>query len=100
MNKIHPLACISPGAKLGDGVEIGPFAYIDENVEIGDGCKILPHATIFPYVNMGSGCRVFPGAVLGAKAAKRIPERELRFAFAGVLFVAAVLLVVQELGLF
>ncbi|MDO4532533.1 MAG: sulfite exporter TauE/SafE family protein [Coriobacteriia bacterium] len=41
-----------------------------------------------------------PGAVLGAKAAKYIPERELRFAFAGVLFVAAVLLVAQELGLF
>lgn len=40
-----------------------------------------------------------PGAVLGAKAAKRIPERELRFAFAGMLFVAAVLLVVQELDI-
>ena len=40
-----------------------------------------------------------PGAVLGAKLANRIPERELRFAFAGMLFVAAVLLVVQELGL-
>ena len=41
-----------------------------------------------------------PGAVLGAKATKYIPERGLRFAFAGVLFVAAVLLVAQEMGLF
>lgn len=41
-----------------------------------------------------------PGATLGARLVKRIPERELRFIFAGVLFVAAVLLVVQELGAF
>jgi len=41
-----------------------------------------------------------PGAVLGARLAKRIPERALRFAFGAILMVAAVLLVLQELGLF
>lgn len=41
-----------------------------------------------------------PGSVLGARLAQRIPERELRLAFSGVLMVAAVLLVVQELGVF
>ena len=41
-----------------------------------------------------------PGAAIGARLVKRVPERELRFAFAGVLFVAAILLVVQELGMF
>jgi uncharacterized membrane protein YfcA len=41
-----------------------------------------------------------PGAVLGAKLAKRVPERHLRFAFGAVLLVAAVLLVLQEVGLF
>src|SRR5574344_328405 len=65
-NKIHPLATVSPSAKLGDNVEIGPYAFIDENVEIGDNCKIYPHATVFEYVRMGSGCSVFPGAVVGA----------------------------------
>ena len=64
--KIHPLAVVSPSAKLGEGVEVGPFAFIDDNVEIGDGCKILPHATIFSYVKMGKDCTVFPGAVVGA----------------------------------
>ena len=39
-----------------------------------------------------------PGAMLGARFAKRIPERELRFAFAGVLAVCAILMFVQELG--
>lgn len=66
MVKIHPLATVDPGAKLGDNVEIGPYAYIGDNVEIGDGCRILPHATIFPYVKLGKDCSVFPGAVVGA----------------------------------
>ena len=66
MNKIHPLASVSPNAKLGDNIEIGPYAFIDDNVVIGDGCKILPHATIFSYVRLGKECEVFPGAVVGA----------------------------------
>ena len=66
MNKIHPLATVSPLAKLGDGIEIGPYAYIEDNVEIGDGCRILPHANIFSYVKMGKNCTVYPGAVVGA----------------------------------
>ena len=66
MNKIHPLATVSPDAKLGDDIEIGPYAFIDANVEIGNGCKILPHAVIFSYVKMGCDCTVFPGAVVGA----------------------------------
>ena len=66
MNKIHPLACVSPDAKLGDNVEVGPFAFIDANVEIGDGCHIMNGATIYKYVKMGKDCNVFPGAVVGA----------------------------------
>lgn len=66
MNKIDPLAHVSPEAKLGDNIEIGPFAYIEGNVEIGDGCKIHPHAIIYQYVRMGKNCEVFPGAVVGA----------------------------------
>ena len=67
MNKIHPLATVSPKAVLGDNIEIGPYAFIDDDVKIGDGCKILPHATIFKYVTMGSNCTVYPGAVVGAE---------------------------------
>ena len=39
-----------------------------------------------------------PGATIGARLAKRIPERELRFAFAILLLFAAFMLVLQELG--
>jgi len=66
MNKIHPLAVVSPDAKLGDNIEIGPFAFVDANVEIGDGCHILNGATIYNHVRMGCDCTVFPGAVVGA----------------------------------
>ena len=41
-----------------------------------------------------------PGALLGARLMTRIPERELRFLFAGVLLVAAIMLVLQEVGVF
>lgn len=66
MNKIHPLACVNPGAKLGDNVEIGPFAFVDDNVEIGDGCHIMNGASIYNHVKIGKDCTVFPGAVVGA----------------------------------
>lgn len=66
MNKIHPLASVSPQAELGDNIEIGPYAFVDANVKIGDGCKIYPHAVIFPYVTLGKNCSVFPSAVVGA----------------------------------
>ena len=65
MNKIHPQACVSPEAKLGNNIEVGPFAFIDANVEIGDGCRILNGATILNHVKMGKNCTVFPGAVVG-----------------------------------
>ena len=50
----------------------------------------------------GLACIVgsIPGAALGAKLQARIPERALRFCFAGILGVAAVLLIVNELGFF
>lgn len=66
MTKIHPLATVSPEAKLGENVEVGPYAVIEANVTIGDNCKIHPHAVIYEYVTMGNNCEVFPGAVVGA----------------------------------
>ena len=66
MSKIHPLAAVSPKAKIGENVEIGPYAYISDEVEIGDGTKVHPHAVIYDYVRIGKDCEVFPGAVVGA----------------------------------
>ena len=40
-----------------------------------------------------------PGAVVGSALSKRVPERQLRFLFSGMLFVSAALLVAKELGI-
>lgn len=44
-------------------------------------------------------CGSIPGAQLGARLIPRVPERTLRFIFGGFLVFAAVLLVVNQLGL-
>lgn len=44
-------------------------------------------------------CGSIPGATLGARLIPRVPERTLRFLFSGFLVLAAVMLVVNQLGL-
>ena len=66
MTTIHPLATVSPDARLGENVQIGPYAFIDSDVEIGDNTVVQPHAVIFRYVRIGRDCEIFPGAVVGA----------------------------------
>ena len=39
-----------------------------------------------------------PGAVIGARLVRLVPERTLRFIFGGFLFVAAVVRVLNEVG--
>jgi len=62
---IHPTAVVGPGARLGDGVEIGPYAVVEAGAEIGDGCAIGAHAVVGRYVRMGAGNSVGAGAVIG-----------------------------------
>ena len=49
-------------------------------------------------VGIAIACGSIPGAIIGARLVSRIPERTLRFVFAAFLCLAAVLLVVKELG--
>ena len=51
-------------------------------------------------VGIAVSCGAIPGAMVGARLMKRIPERTLRFAFAGLLLVGAVMLLAKEFGLF
>lgn len=62
---IHSTAIVEPGAKIGEGVEIGPWSYIGADVEIGAYCKIGPRVTIFSYTRLGEKCEVHNGAVIG-----------------------------------
>ena len=67
MNTIHPLAVVSPEAKLGDNNVIGPFCVIDANVELGDNNHLLNSVTIHTGARIGSGNEFFPGASISTK---------------------------------
>jgi UDP-N-acetylglucosamine acyltransferase len=62
---VHASAIISPGARLGERVEIGPYAVIGPDVELGDGTTVGAHATIEGPAVLGEGNRVFAHAVIG-----------------------------------
>lgn len=62
----HPLAAVSPKAKIGKNVKISPFVTIEEDVVIGDGTQIGPNAVIMSGSRIGQNCQIFPGAIIGA----------------------------------
>jgi len=43
---IHPLAAVSPEAKLGTGVKVGAFASIEGDVTLGDHCVVASGAVV------------------------------------------------------
>ena len=50
---IHPLALVSPGARLGVGVTVGPFATIETDVVLGDFCTVASGTVIKAGVTAG-----------------------------------------------
>jgi UDP-N-acetylglucosamine acyltransferase len=62
---IHPLAEVSPSAKLGADVTIGPFVVVEDDVELGDRCTLLARSTVKRGSKLGSDNLVCEGAVLG-----------------------------------
>ena len=67
MNNIHPLAIVSPQAKLGDNNVIGPFCVIDADVKMGDNNRLLNSVTLHEGARIGSGNEFFPGASISTK---------------------------------
>jgi UDP-N-acetylglucosamine acyltransferase len=63
--KIHPTAIVHPGARLGEGVEIGAYSLIGEHVEIGAGTRVGPHAVITGHTRIGRDNRIFQFVSLG-----------------------------------
>ncbi len=62
---IHPLAVVSPDAKLGVGVTVGPFATIESDVEIGDRCTIAAGVVIKAGVTAGCDNEFGEHSVIG-----------------------------------
>ena len=89
---IHPLACVSETATLGEGVYVGPFAYVGEGVSIGNGTQIYAHVVLEENTTVGDNCTIFPnvsvykecrigngvilhsGCVIGADGYEKIPQ--------------------------
>lgn len=65
MTQIHPTAIVSPGAQLGQDVEIGAFCTVGPRVQLGDGVRLVSHVVIEGATQIGAGTAVHPFAVLG-----------------------------------
>jgi UDP-N-acetylglucosamine acyltransferase len=63
---IHPLALISPAAKLGRDVQLGPYCVVEEGVEIGDDSILESRVTIKTGTKIGPKNHIFEGAILGS----------------------------------
>ena len=53
---VHPLAHISPSAKLGEGISVGPLAFVGDGAEIGPRTVVFPLAVIYPRAKIGEDC--------------------------------------------
>jgi len=62
---IHPLAVVSPDARLGVGVTIGAFATVEAGVELGDFCNVASGAHIKSGVSAGCHNEFCEHAVIG-----------------------------------
>jgi UDP-N-acetylglucosamine acyltransferase len=50
---IHPLAAVSPEARLGEGVTVGAFATVESGAELGDFCTVAAGAVVKSGVRAG-----------------------------------------------
>jgi UDP-N-acetylglucosamine acyltransferase len=63
--KIHPLAVVDSGAKLGIGVTVGPFCTIGPDVQLGDGAELISHVALAGKTVIGPDAKIFPFASIG-----------------------------------
>jgi len=62
---IHPLANVSPEARLGVGVSIGAFASVEADVELGDHCVVASGAVVKAGVTAGAHNEFCEHSVIG-----------------------------------
>lgn len=64
---IHPLACVEPGAELGENVTVGAFSVIGANVKIGDGTKVGAQVVIDGHTTIGKNNEFFSFTAIGGE---------------------------------
>ncbi len=65
MSTVHPTAIVDPGARLGEGVEIGSFCIVGPDVTLGRGCKLHSHVVMEGVTTLGEDCTLHPFVNLG-----------------------------------
>jgi UDP-N-acetylglucosamine acyltransferase len=65
MTQIHPTAIVSPGAQLGQDVEIGAYSTVGPKVQLGDGVRLISHVVVDGATHVGAGTTIYPFAFLG-----------------------------------
>ncbi len=65
MGSIHPLALVSPQARVGPGCVIGPFCVVEADVELGPGCVLESHVVIKQGSRVGANNHFHEGAIIG-----------------------------------
>ena len=63
--RVHPNACVDPGAEIHDGVIISQGAIVGPNVSIGKGTEIGPNAVISGRTQIGINNKIFPNVFIG-----------------------------------
>ncbi|MBX3569362.1 MAG: acyl-ACP--UDP-N-acetylglucosamine O-acyltransferase [Rhizobiaceae bacterium] len=63
--RIHPLAVVEDGARLGAGVEVGPFCTVGPEAVIGEGTRLISHVVVTGATTIGRNCVIHPQTVLG-----------------------------------
>lgn len=65
--RIHPTAHVDPGARLGEGVQVGAFTVVGAEVEVGDGTHIGPHCSVHGPTRIGRDNRIVGHAAIGGE---------------------------------
>lgn len=61
---IEPGACVSPRARLGEGVYVGTGAVIEAEAMIGDACQVHANVFVGEGATLGEGSVLFPNVIL------------------------------------
>ena len=63
--RIHPLAVVEDGARIGENTVVGPFCHVGSRVTLGDDIELLNHVVVAGRTVIGDGTRIFPFAAIG-----------------------------------
>lgn len=61
---VHPQACVSPEAILGENVAVGAFAVVEAGADIGEGTTLFPQTYVGHEAKLGKDCLLYPFATV------------------------------------